>query len=559
MPWKKFIKNNRKTSKKCLFLSVKLIIGKGEGMRLLTFLNKIKSKIIQGDKKNKEQLLKAKYSKINRAISEDTDNFEKQEFKPVITEYVRVSSISNPSKYHSSISEKKLFKFPFENNLSKYFNIKSISAAAAVIVLVSYLVNASLPVNAYAVEVNGKTIATVAEKDEAEKLLQHLKTEKERLWHRKVSIEQKLAFENVRVRKYQIDNPIVVKNRLKKAVTFVATAGAIKVNGNIAVVLKDSKEAASVLQKLKDSYNNENIKVENVSFQESVEVVDVPVSLGEVVTDDKALKLLKEGKQEKKAYIVKPGDSLWTIARANDMHVADLIKMNPSLSEHLDLGQQINLVALEPMINVVLTGESIVKEEIPYKVVVKKDSGMNSGREKVKIQGQKGEKQVTYKLVMKNGNIISKNAVNEKLIKPAQDQVVIRGSKVMVASRSTGGKLSWPIFGRITSPFGRRWGEFHTGIDIDGVTGEPVGAAAGGVVIEAGRDGNYGKMVMIRHSNGLVTRYAHLSSINVSAGDNVSKGELIGRVGSTGRSTGSHLHFEVISGGKVVNPRKFLK
>jgi murein DD-endopeptidase MepM/ murein hydrolase activator NlpD len=98
----------------------------------------------------------------------------------------------------------------------------------------------------------------------------------------------------------------------------------------------------------------------------------------------------------------------------------------------------------------------------------------------------------------------------------------------------------------------------HEGIDIGAGYGSSVVAAAGGTVIAAGWDGGYGKCVQISHGGGTVTRYAHLSSINVSAGQRVDRGQLIGLVGSTGNSTGPHLHFEVIIGGQPRNPVNYL-
>jgi murein DD-endopeptidase MepM/ murein hydrolase activator NlpD len=113
-------------------------------------------------------------------------------------------------------------------------------------------------------------------------------------------------------------------------------------------------------------------------------------------------------------------------------------------------------------------------------------------------------------------------------------------------------------FGFRRSPFGGRMYEFHAGLDIDGERGDSVIAPATGTVTEAGWKGGYGQMVEIDHGNGLVTRYGHLSRIEVEAGQPITRGQLIGLVGSTGRSTGPHLHFELRLGEKPINPRRFL-
>ncbi|MEZ5346248.1 MAG: M23 family metallopeptidase [Pyrinomonadaceae bacterium] len=113
-------------------------------------------------------------------------------------------------------------------------------------------------------------------------------------------------------------------------------------------------------------------------------------------------------------------------------------------------------------------------------------------------------------------------------------------------------------FGFRRNPFGGRSYEFHSGMDIDGDRGDMVVAPANGTVVNAGWLGGYGRMVEIDHGNGLTTRYGHLSKLEVSSGDLVQRGQLIGLVGSTGRSTGPHLHYELRLETKPVNPRRFL-
>ncbi len=112
-------------------------------------------------------------------------------------------------------------------------------------------------------------------------------------------------------------------------------------------------------------------------------------------------------------------------------------------------------------------------------------------------------------------------------------------------------------FGRRADPFGGG-GEYHRGIDFHARTGDPVLAVADGVVSYAGRRSGYGNVVEIDHGNGYVTRYAHNSRLLVHAGDLVRAGQQVAKAGSTGRSTGAHVHFEVWEHGRVVNPRKFL-
>ena len=121
--------------------------------------------------------------------------------------------------------------------------------------------------------------------------------------------------------------------------------------------------------------------------------------------------------------------------------------------------------------------------------------------------------------------------------------------------------FGFPVTGyyRSTSGFGPRWGRMHEGHDWAGATGTPIHATADGVVVHAGRQSGYGNLIKIRHDFGFETRYAHLSKIRVEVGQRVSRGERIGDMGNTGRSTGTHLHYEVRVGGNPVNPLKYIK
>lgn len=121
--------------------------------------------------------------------------------------------------------------------------------------------------------------------------------------------------------------------------------------------------------------------------------------------------------------------------------------------------------------------------------------------------------------------------------------------------------FSFPIIGgyRFTSGFGPRNGRMHNGADFAGPSGTPIVSTADGVVVFAGRQSGYGNLVEVRHAFGMTTRYAHLSRIRVSEGERVSRGERIGDMGNTGRSTGTHLHYEVHQNGTPINPMNFIR
>ncbi len=121
-------------------------------------------------------------------------------------------------------------------------------------------------------------------------------------------------------------------------------------------------------------------------------------------------------------------------------------------------------------------------------------------------------------------------------------------------------RIDWPLQGPINSGFGRRGSRsFHEGIDIDGNRGDPIRAAAGGVVLHAGHGGRYGRYLVIDHGDGVITLYAHADRLLVHEGDNIERGDLIAEVGRTGNARGTHLHFEVRRNGHPVDPLPLLR
>ncbi|GAV22135.1 M23 family metallopeptidase [Carboxydothermus pertinax] len=166
-------------------------------------------------------------------------------------------------------------------------------------------------------------------------------------------------------------------------------------------------------------------------------------------------------------------------------------------------------------------------------------------------------------LVLAQSNT-TKNQFNNAKVKKVSPKVAVKKTQKtsrkarLIASRDEAERFIWPARGGINSPFGERWGRMHEGIDIDGSTGDPVRASREGVVTFAGWEDGYGKLIVLDHVGPYKTKYGHLSKILVRVGQRVEAGEVIGLIGSTGRSTGSHLHFEILINGNPVNPLRYL-
>ncbi|MDA8234368.1 MAG: peptidoglycan DD-metalloendopeptidase family protein [Clostridia bacterium] len=419
---------------------------------------------------------------------------------------------------------------------------------------------------AIAVTVNGKQVAVVKDKVVAEKLIKDLIEEKNRQSGLKVGVADNITYEKIAANNSNIDNLPSLKKKLNEGLNFITTGVAIKINGRPEIILANKTDAKKLIETLKKENMGQltDVQVESVSFAEKVELAETKVDISDIIKAEDALELLRNGRNKKVIHVVKQGDNLWTIARANDLRVKEILAANPQIkSDKLDLGQELNLVKVEPLVNVVSVIKASTTEEIPYQIKVKQDKKLTKGQEKVLQEGIIGSKDVTYKLVLRNGQEVERKVLASKVTKQPKEKIVARGARryanTMVASRGGLGRFIWPLQGMVTSKYGWRWGRPHKGIDIDGRTGDPVGASAAGRVIRSGWYAAYGKTVDIDHGNGYVTRYAHFSTVNVKAGEQVDKGELVGRVGTTGNATGSSLHFEVISRGASLNPLGYLR
>ncbi len=369
--------------------------------------------------------------------------------------------------------------------------------------------------------------------------------------------------------------------KIASTVDIVANVSAVVIEDEIIAYLSDEEAANEAIKRYKLKYVNEEdlldiearnktevvlptlkegeSRIVDVQLVEKVSVSQEKINPSEVLTVEEALKLLEKGTLEEKKYSVKTGDVLGSIAVDHNLTTKELLALNPGLNEDslIKVGQELNVTAFKPLLTVQTIMEEVKAEKIDYTYEIKEDSNMYKGDQKVQQQGEEGQKVVNYVISKSNGQTVKKEKASEEIIKEAIPHIVVKGTKV-VPSRGTG-QLAWPaVGGYISSQMGYRWGQMHKGIDIARPSNRTIKAADNGTIVSAGWDGGYGNKIVIDHNNGFRTVYAHLDSISVNVGQTVSQGQQIGVMGSTGHSTGVHLHFEVYKNGSLRNPLEYL-
>ncbi len=324
-------------------------------------------------------------------------------------------------------------------------------------------------------------------------------------------------------------------------------------------VMEDKDQLEQVLDTLKQEYVTEDTV--SADFVETVTVRDV-YAADEVVDSDTMLQLLTESDTSETTYTVQKGDTFNGIAYKNDMSVNELKALNPDVNiNRLMIGDVLTVKEEVPLLSVRTVNDETYTQSIPCPVEEVKDNTMYEGTSKIVVKGEEGEALVNATVTYVNGYEQERVVNSTQTLREPTTTTKAVGTKPKPKTASSG-RYSWPITGRINSYFGGRYifgsYSYHSGIDIRASYGAAIKAADGGTVTFAGTKGSYGKLVIITHDNGTQTYYGHNSSLLVSTGQKVYKGQQIAKAGSTGRSTGTHCHFEVRVNGKAVNPLNYL-
>ncbi len=463
----------------------------------------------------------------------------------------------------------KIFKTQFSNPLSKQIKggvclIMATTLILSSVYTLNYLnshENNIYSTESYTILQNGKELCKVRDKELLEITLTKLEKDLEKVHNHELAIENEFEIVESTAKDKEIITEDGLYEILKSNVKYSILAYSINVDGNQIGVVNSEYEAISIIEEVKDYFtaNYDEESIIEVTTAENVEIKQIKALNNEIKNKEELINYIIKGTEEEKKYIVEKGDNYWNIAEYFNMSLDDLIQANPSSDpERIQIGDELNLVVPKPFINVQVKRKLNQEEKTPYETEYKYVSYMFNDEQVVEKKGKYGTSVIESIVTEQNGIQIAKEIISEEVITLPTTEVVTTGTQDPPPKKGTGYFVN-PLPGSIiSSRFGSRSGGFHLGQDMAKASGSSIKAADGGTVTYAGWSGSYGYMVDIDHGGGFTTRYAHCSEIYVSVGEKVYQGKVIAAVGSTGVSSGPHLHFEVRKYGSVVNPASYI-
>ncbi len=427
------------------------------------------------------------------------------------------------------------------------------SVALVCIALIIVFLNFSVGFEAV---VNGQSVGIVPDRDTCEKIINDVNI----TLLENFGEESKINAEIVTIPRLVSRGSLSPEQDVKNAICALSD----KMHAMYVIYLEDTQlcavssaeEAEQVLADFQNYYTGGD---ENVTFETdrplTIRAEQAPITL--LRSAKEAVNVLNGSEKKENDYTVLPGDTLWGIARKFDTSVDEILSLNDGLGENITDGDVIVIKSYVPVVTVTTTQIKEYKQKIGYETEVVETDSMYRGKSEITQKGENGEALVVANIVEQNGKEVSREILSQTTVKEPVTQVKKVGTKEPPSGYGTGSFVS-PVYGTVTSRYGYRRSGFHKGIDIANSYGTPIRAADNGKVIFAGWDGLFGKLVKLDHQNGYVTYYAHNSSLAVSVGETVQKGEIIAYMGSTGNSSGPHCHFEIYKNGVLKNPDNYI-
>lgn len=341
----------------------------------------------------------------------------------------------------------------------------------------------------------------------------------------------------------------------------IGEATAVYIDGSLQFVTQDGDHLRSYLESVKQPYEDASDPNVRVSFVHDISLVDGLYLQASMVSYSDILSVLNEGGGAR-TYTAAEGDTVQTVLDATGVAWDSLAALNPELTgtdQELASGTEVITGVQSPdLLQVKVIRRESYTSEIPYDTVETQSSEYDFGETVVTSAGQNGLQEITQDITYIDGVQTEISTVSVETLQEPVSEYVTKGThlKSGMTANYGSGEWMWPV---PQYTYVSRWmSSFHKGADICAAYGTPIYASDSGVVVTAGYHYSYGNYVVIDHGNGWTTLYGHMSALGCSSGQAVERGEVIGYVGSTGNSTGNHLHFEVRINGVKQNPRNYV-
>lgn len=424
------------------------------------------------------------------------------------------------------------------------------TTAAAVMCFVIYGSFMSLDLTfANNVMVNGKSVGVVTNVVQFKAYYSDLHQELQETFGE--SKEGKVSYLPCIAFKKSVDDQYTLKQNIMSLYDGVIRAYSVYADGYFVCSSLEKADLEKALEDIRTSYGNSD----SATFVQNIEIKSELVTSDQIRFGENIKKELMSTTQRESVYVAKGNESMWEIATMHNMSIEKLEKLNPKFTGPIVEGTQLNVIKSMPILTVQTTVPVEGEFEIACNSEVIYDGTLAKGKEQVKVEGQNGKHYIRKDVVYINGEEVTETVHERTIIKEPVTKVTVLGTKLTGVGT---GSFIRPTYGALSSRYGQRWNRQHQGIDIAADTGTDIVAADDGKVEFAGWESGYGNLVKLTHGNGYTTYYGHCSKILVSEGAVVEKGQVIAKVGSTGRSTGPHLHFEVRKDNIPQNPLEFI-
>ncbi|MFV0503680.1 MAG: peptidoglycan DD-metalloendopeptidase family protein [Lachnospirales bacterium] len=416
-----------------------------------------------------------------------------------------------------------------------------------------------IPKDAFEIVANNEVIGNVSSIDyeSEEQLLTTIQNEVSKSIKKDISLENTVEINTTKASKTNLSNENEIVEAFNNNDFYDIKAYEVVVDNEPLGYIEDYTSIESYVNELEAKYKTENSiaadAIEDIQYNEKYIDEDDVKNTAEIKN------ILSSNKKKEVSYIVQENDTIWDIAQENNLVIDDVLALNNLTEDDLiHIDDTLTLSKAVPFISVETTDIVTYETEAESPIEFIENPNEYVTYSKLITEGKSGVREVTEKVTKVNGIESNITTLEEKiLVEPSATVMEIGTAKI--PPKKALGSFIYPCKsrGRLSDTYKTRGGR-HAGVDIALPYGTNVIASDGGVVKHAGWMRGYGYLVIIDHENGYQTYYGHNSKLTVSVGERVAQGQTIAKVGSTGRSTGNHIHFEVRVNGKTQNPFNYV-